>query len=298
MDVIVTGSHGLIGTALVRSLEGEGHRVRRLVRGTPRGADEVRWDPAAGTIDADGLAGADAVVHLAGPGIADKRWTDARKRELRDARVDGTRLLAEALAGLSSPPAVLVSGSAIGYYGDRADELLPETAGPGDDFLADLCVDWEAAAAPAVEAGIRVPIIRTGIVLTTEGGALDKFLPLFKLGLGGRLGSGKQWWSWITLDDEVAAIRHLLEADIDGPVNLTAPGPVTNQELTETLGEVLNRPTMVPVPRFGPKILLGGEATETFLYASQRCVPEALTASGFEFAHADVETGLRAVLGK
>ncbi len=298
MDVIVTGSHGLIGTALVRSLEGDGHRVRRLVRGTPRGADEVRWDPAAGTIDADGLAGADAVVHLAGPGIADKRWTEARKRELRDARVDGTRLLAEALAGLSSPPAVLVSGSAIGYYGDRADELLPETAGPGDDFLADLCVDWEAAAAPAVEAGIRVPIIRTGIVLTTEGGALDKFLPLFKLGLGGRLGSGKQWWSWITLDDEVAAIRHLLEADIDGPVNLTAPGPVTNQELTETLGEVLNRPTMVPVPRFGPKILLGGEATETFLYASQRCVPEALTASGFEFAHADVETGLRAVLGK
>lgn len=199
---------------------------------------------------------------------------------------------------MDSPPGVLVSGSAIGYYGDRGDEELPETAGPGDDFLADLCVEWEAAAAPAAEAGLRVPIIRTGIVLATEGGALDKVLPLFKLGLGGRLGSGEQYWSWITLADQVAAIRHLLEADVTGPVNLTAPGPVTNQEYTKTLGDVLGRATFLPVPKFGPKILLGGEATETFLYASQRCVPAVLAASGFEFAHPDLETGLRAVLGK
>ena len=188
MDVIVTGSSGLIGTALVADLEGDDHRVRRLVRRTPRGPDEVRWDIAGGAIDRDGLEGADAVVHLAGPGIGDKRWTDERKRDLRDARVDGTTLLAEALAGLDAPPRVLLSGSAIGYYGDRGDEKLTEKSKPGDDFLADLCVAWEAAAAPAAAAGIRVALLRTGIVLAPGGGALDKLLPLFKLGLGGRLG--------------------------------------------------------------------------------------------------------------
>ena len=298
MDIAVTGSSGLIGSALVADLEADGHRVRRLVRRDPRGADEVRWDPARGELDLDGLAGVDGAVNLAGPGIADKRWTDARKAELRDARVDGTRLLAEGLAGLASRPEVFVSGSAIGYYGDRGDELLPETAGAGDDFLADLCEEWEAAAAPAAAAGIRVATIRTGIVLAPGGGALEKFLPLFKLGLGGRLGSGRQYWSWITLEDEVRAIRHLLDHEVSGPVNLTAPEPVTNQELTSTLGEVLNRPTLFPVPRFGPKLLIGGEATETFLYASQRCVPAALDGSGFEFRHQDIETGLRAVLDR
>ncbi|MET0804696.1 MAG: TIGR01777 family oxidoreductase, partial [Acidimicrobiales bacterium] len=238
MDVAVTGSSGLIGTALVRSLEGDGHRVRRLVRRPPEGPDEVRWDPDAGEVDAAGLEGAGGVVHLAGPGIGERRWTDDRKRELREARVEGTGVLARALAGLDRPPAVLVSGSAIGIYGDRGDEVLTEKSDLGDDFLAHLCRDWEAAAQPAADAGIRVATIRSGIVLAPEGGALAKLLPLFKLGAGGRMGSGRQWWSWITIDDEIAAIRHLLEHDVAGPVDLTAPEPVTNQELTKALGRV------------------------------------------------------------
>jgi len=298
MDVIVTGSSGLIGTALVADLEGDGHRVRRLVRRASRGPDEVRWDIGAGEIDRAGLEGADAVVHLAGPGIGDKRWSEERKRELRDARVDGTTLLAEALAGLAAPPRVLLSGSAIGIYGDRGAEKLTEKSKPGDDFLAGLCVEWEAAAAPAADAGIRVALLRTGIVLAPGGGALEKLLPLFKLGLGGRLGSGDQFWSWITLEDEIRAIRHLIDAEVSGPVNLTAPEPETNHTITTTLGEVLHRPTLLPVPRFGPKILLGSEATEAFLYASQRVYPKVLEADGFTFTHPDLEAGLRSFLGK
>ena len=298
MDVAITGSSGLIGSALTAALAADGHRVRRLVRRAPSGPDEVRWDPAAGTIDAEGLAGIDAAVNLAGPGIGDKRWTDDRKRELRDARVDGTRLLAEAMAALEPKPRVLVSGSAIGYYGDRGDEVLTEASAAGDDFLADLCEDWEAAAAPAADAGIRVALARTGIVLAPGGGALAKLLPLFKLGAGGRMGSGKQWWSWITIDDEVAALRHLLEHDVSGPVNLVAPGTVTNDDLTDALGRVLHRPTFLPVPRFGPKLLIGGEAAETFLYASQRVEPTVLEADGFTFAHTEVEAALRDVLGR
>jgi uncharacterized protein (TIGR01777 family) len=298
MDVAVTGSSGLIGTALVRSLEADGHRVRRLVRRAPTGADEVAWDPDGGTIDADGLAGIDAAVNLAGPGIGDKRWSDERKRDLRGARIDGTRLLAETMAQLADRPSVLVSGSAIGYYGDRADEVLTEASSAGDDFLAELCVDWEAAAAPAAEAGIRVALSRMGIVLAPGGGALAKLLPLFKLGAGGRMGSGRQWWSWITIDDAVGALRHLLDHDVTGPVNLVAPGTVTNQGLTEALGRVLHRPTLLPVPRFGPKLLIGGEAAATFLYASQRVAPTVLEAEGFTFAHEDVETALRSVLGR
>jgi uncharacterized protein len=298
MDVAVTGSSGLIGTALVRSLEGDGHRVRRLVRRPPEGPDEVRCDPDAGEVDAAGLEGADGVVHLAGPGIGDQRWTDDRKRELREARVEGTGVLARVLAGLDRPPAVLVSGSAIGIYGDRGDEVLTERSDLGDDFLAHLCRDWEASAQPAADAGIRVATIRSGIVLSPEGGALAKLLPLFRLGAGGRMGSGRQWWSWITIDDEIAAIRHLLEHDVAGPVNLTAPEPVTNQELTKALGRVLHRPTFLPVPRFGPKLLIGGEAAEQFLYASQRVLPGVLEGDGFTFAHRDVETGLPTVLGR
>ncbi|MET0825443.1 MAG: TIGR01777 family oxidoreductase [Acidimicrobiales bacterium] len=298
MEIVVTGSSGLIGTALVAGLEADGHRVRRLVRRPARGSDEVRWDPSAGEIDRDGLEGVDGVVHLAGPGIGDKRWSEARKHDLREARVVGTALLAETLAGLDAKPPVLVSGSAIGYYGDRGYEKLTEKSKAGNDFLADLCRDWEGAAAPAAAAGIRVATIRTGIVLAPGGGALEKLLPLFKLGLGGRLGSGRQYWSWITIDDEVRAIRHLLEHDVSGPVNLTAPEPATNQEITSTLGEVLNRPTLVPVPRFGPKLILGGEATETFLYASQRVYPTVLEAHGFRFTHPELEPALRAVLDK
>jgi uncharacterized protein (TIGR01777 family) len=298
MDVAITGSSGLIGTALVRSLEAGGHRVRRLVRREPSSPGEVRWDPRAGTIDAAGLLGIDAAINLAGPGIGDKRWSDHRKADLRDARVDGTRLLAETMAILEPRPTVLLSGSAIGVYGDRGDEVLTEASAPGDDFLARLCIDWEAAAAPAGDAGIRVAWLRTGIVLAPGGGALAKLLPLFRLGAGGRMGSGRQYWSWITIDDEVAAIGHLLAGGRSGPVNLVAPGTVTNQQLTETLGRVLHRPTLLPVPGFGPKLLIGSEATEAFLYASQRVVPEALQADGFSFAHTDLESGLRAVLGR
>jgi len=296
VDVAVTGSSGLIGSALVASLAADGHRVRRLVRRPPSGPDEVRWDPSAGTIDTDQLVGVDAVVNLAGPGIGDRRWSDDRKRELRDARIEGTRLLAEAIATLHPLPRVLISGSAVGYYGDRGDEVLTEESTAGEDFLARLCCDWEAAAAPAADAGVRVALARTGIVLSKEGGALGKLLPIFKLGAGGRIGSGRQYWSWITLDDEVDALRHLLERDVAGPVNLVAPGAVTNQELVEALGRTLRRPTVLPVPRFGPKLLIGSEAAETFLYASQRAEPVVLEASGFSFTHRDVETGLRSVL--
>jgi uncharacterized protein (TIGR01777 family) len=297
VDLVVTGSSGLIGTALVDDLRAGGHRVRPLVRRPPEGPDEVRWDPAAGTIDRAGLEGAAAVVNLAGPGIGDRRWSDDRKRELRDARVRGTELLATTLSSLDEPPSVLVSGSAVGIYGDRGDEVLTEASETGDDFLASLCVDWEAATAPAAEAGIRVACIRTGIVLAPGGGALAKLLPLFRLGLGGRMGSGRQWWSWITLDDVVAAIRHLVDGSLSGPVNVTAPTPVTNRELTEALGRVLHRPTFLPVPGFGPKLLIGGEAAETFLYASQRAEPAALLADGFTFGQTEVDDGLRAVLG-
>jgi uncharacterized protein (TIGR01777 family) len=298
VDVAVTGSSGLIGTALADALTADGHRVRRLVRRPADGPDEVHWDPATGRLDAAALAGVEGVVNLAGPGIGDKRWSDERKRALRDARVDGTDLLARSLAELAEPPAVLVSGSAIGYYGDRGDEVLTEESSAGDDFLSELCEAWEAATAPAAEAGIRVALARTGIVLAPGGGALARLLPLFRLGAGGRMGSGRQYWSWITIDDEVAALRHLLEHDVSGPVNLVAPGTVTNQELTEALGRVLHRPTLLPVPRFGPKLLIGGEAAETFLYASQRVMPAVLEAEGFTFADDDVELALRAVLSR
>ena len=300
MDVAVTGSHGLIGTALVLALRERGDTVRRLVRSEPAPGDGpgpfVRWDPQAGTIDRAALEGVDGVVHLAGAGIGDKRWTDARKREILESRTKGTSLLAEALAGLDQKPAVFVSSSAIGYYGDRADEKLTETAPSGHGFTADVCVAWEAAAQPAAEAGIRVAHPRTGIVLSRAGGALPRLLPLFKLGLGGRLGSGRQWWSWITIDDEVAALLHLLDGDLAGPVNLAAPGAVTNAEMAKTLGRVLHRPAVLPVPAFGPKLVLGRELGTELLFFSQRVVPDRLEASGFRFSFPDLERGLRHVL--
>ena len=226
MQVVVTGSSGPIGNGLCSHLASSGHHVVRVVRRpVPPGEVAFAWDPETGNIDARGLEGADAVVHLAGAGIGDSRWSEARKRVLVESRTRSTALLASALAGLDHPPRVLVSASAIGFYGDRGDELLTEESPPGDDFLASLCVRWEAEAAPAAEAGVRVVCARTGLVLSKEGGALPKLLPLFKLGLGGRFGSGAQWWSWITLDDEIRAIAWLLENDVRGPVNLTAPIP-------------------------------------------------------------------------
>lgn len=297
MDVAVTGSSGLIGSALCDALVADGHRAIRIVR-RPAGADEaaVQWDPAAGTIEAHKLEGLDAVVHLAGEGIGDKRWSDEQKRRIMDSRVQGTALLTETLAGLTTPPPVLVSGSAMGIYGDGGNRELTEQSPPGDIFLSEVCLAWEAAAQPAVDAGIRVPFIRTGIVLSAAGGALKRLLPLFKLGLGGRFGSGEQWMSWISLHDEIAAIRWLIEHDVAGPVNLTAPNPVTNAELTRQLAAALHRPAFLPVPAFGPKLLYGSDLVDQLLLLSQRVLPAVLTEHGFEFEHPELPAALRAVL--
>lgn len=295
MDVAITGSSGLIGSALVTALEAHGHDPIPVVRS---GSGGIGWDPAAGRIDAAGFEGIDAVVHLAGEGIGNRRWTDEVKARIRDSRVQGTRLLATTLAGLDRPPATLLSGSTIGYYGDRGDERLTETSPPGAGFLAEVTQQWEAETAPAAEAGIRVAMLRTGVVLSPDGGALAKMLPLFKLGLGGRMGSGDQWWSWISLDDEVALIEWLLQNDVHGPVNLTGPEPATNAELTKALGSVLGRPTLLPVPEFGPKLLLGGELADELLFSSARVLPAVATAAGYEFRHPTVEQALRGVLGR
>ncbi|PYC77801.1 TIGR01777 family protein [Streptomyces tateyamensis] len=301
MRIAVTGSTGLIGSALVRSLLADGHQVVRLVRRSsalgphPDGSTAIGWNPARGELDRAGLAGVEAVVHLAGAGVADRRWTDAYKREIRDSRVLATRTLATALAELAQPPAVLVSASAVGYYGQTGDRVIDESTPAGTDFLARVCVDWEAAAVPAREAGIRVVHPRTGLVLSNRGGAGARLFPLFKLGLGGRLGSGRQYWSFVSLADEVAALRFLLTADqLAGPVNLAAPNPVTNAELTAALGRVLGRPTPFPVPEFALKLALGEMAVE--VAGSHRAVPAALLAAGFEFRHPEVEQALRAAL--
>ncbi len=298
MNVLVSGSHGLIGSALIPKFRADGHRVLRLVRGAPEGADDVRWDPVAGTIDAAGLDGVDAVVHLAGAGIGDKKWTPERKRLIRESRTEPTGLLARTLAGLARPPAVLISGSAVGYYGNRGDTELTEQAPPGDDFAAEVCVAWEGATAPAADAGIRVVTIRTGIVLAAHGGALSRMLLPFKLGLGGRIGSGDQYMSWIALDDHLGAVRHLLEmASVSGPVNVTAPNPVTNAAFTCALGGALHRPTVLPTPLFPLKALYGSELVEHLLVEGQRVVPRVLEASGYEFMHPEIDGALRAVLG-
>ena len=292
----VTGSHGLIGTALTSRLAA-GHDVVRLVRSEPALGD-IEWDPRTGRLDAAELAGVDAVVNLAGPGIGDHRWTDEYKREIRDIRVRATTLIAEAIATRDDGPRVLLSASGIDYYGDHGAEELDESSANGTSFLAGLCRDWEAATAPAAAAGARVVHLRTGMVLSSAGGALPKLLPLFKLGLGGRFGSGRQWVSWISIDDEIGAIEHLLTSDVRGPANLTAPGPVTNAEFAKTLGQVLHRPAVVPIPRFGPSLVAGREAADALLYTGRRVLPRVLQADGFTHAHPDLTSALRAVLGR
>lgn len=295
MDVVVTGSSGMIGRALVPTLEAAGHRVRRLVRREPASPDEVRWDPATGTIDAAGLAGVDGAVHLAGEGIAEHRWTEAQKRRIRESRTAGTRLLAETLATLEPRPAVLLSGSAVGYYGDGGEAVLTEASPHGTGFLSDVVMAWEEAARPATDAGIRTVLLRTGLVLSPTGGVMAKTLPLFKLGVGGPIGRGTEWWPWIALDDEVGAIVHLLTADVAGPVNLTAPVPVRNRDYTKALGRALHRPTLVPVPRFAPALLLGRELARALLGDSQRIEPQRLLASGYSFRHPELDGALRAM---
>ncbi len=298
MRVAVSGSSGLIGSALVEQLKSEHHEVVRLVRSAPAGPDEVRWDPAAGTIDLDGLTGIGGAVHLAGEGIGTRRWSAEQKRKILESRVKGTRLLAEALAGLDPRPSVLVSGSAVGYYGLRGDEVLTEESGSGSGFLADVVRQWEAAAAPAEQAGIRTVYIRTGIALSARGGAMGRVLPLFRLGLGGKLGRGDQWWSWISLEDDVRLIVHLLTSDVSGPVNATAPEPVTNAEFTRALAKVLGRPAFLAVPQLAIGLVMGRELTEEVVMAGQRALPAVAEKSGFVFNHRDVETALRHVLSK
>lgn len=297
MIVAVTGSTGLIGSALVRSLAAGGHRVVRLVRaGSPAGRSEpaVRWDPATGEVG-PGLAGVDAVVHLAGESVA-ARWTEARKRRLRESRVPATRRLCDTLARLPRPPRVLACASAIGYYGDRGDEVLREESPPGSGFLAGLCREWEAAAEPAARRGIRVVRLRIGLVLSPRGGALAAMLPPFRLGLGGPVGAGAQWMSWIAMDDAIGAVVHALATEaLAGPVNLVGPAPVTNREFAATLGRVLRRPAILPFPAFAARALFGQMADELLL-ASARVVPARLQATGYTFRDPALEGTLRRLL--
>lgn len=297
VKVAITGSSGLIGSSLTGALRGAGHTPVPLVRhGNPE-PGEVAWDPDAGTIDAAGLEGVDAVVNLAGAGIGDERWTDERKRLILESRTKSTDLLCRALAGLDRKPAVLLSASGIDYYPDAGDTVLTEDSPPGAGFLTEVCLQWEGATAPARDAGIRTCLLRTGIVQSADGGALKRSLLPFRLGIGGRFGSGDQWWSWISIDDHVRAMLHLIDSDVDGPVNMTAPNPVTNQQYTKALGRELGRPTLLPIPKFGPQLLFGRELVEALLYTSHRVVPRVLEGSGFTFRHPTIESCLAAVLG-
>ena len=298
MRVGITGAAGLIGTALRTRLCERGNDALPVVRRAPD-AGEIGWNPAEGRLDPRDLASLDAVVHLAGASIGDRRWTDKYRRELVESRTVGTELIAESMATAvhrGGGPTTLVSASAIGYYGDRGDEVVDESSSPGSGFLSEICVAWEAATAPAAAAGIRVVTIRTGIVLSGRGGALPKLLPLFKVGLGGRIGNGQQWMSWISLHDEVAAIEYLLDNPVSAAVNLVTPNPVTNREFASTLGSVLRRPSALPVPRFAPRLLLGRERADALLFDGQRVAPQALLADGFDFRHPTLEGTLCAVL--
>jgi len=297
MRVVVAGASGLIGAALVSHLESAGHQVVRLVRDPGSRAEDARfWSPATGEIDDDAFDGVDGVVNLAGAGIGDRRWSERRKRELRQSRVAATELLVEAMGAAAAPPAVLVAGSAVGVYGDRGDEVLDEQSGPGTGFLAALAADWEAAATEAQGSDIRVAVARTGLVVAKNAPFLTRMLPLFKVGLGGPLGNGRQWWPWIAVGDQVRALAFLLESDISGPVNLCAPNPATNREFTRALGSVLRRPAVLKVPRFGPRLLLGKELADGLLFSSTRALPEALSVAGFEFHHRDLQPALAHIL--
>ncbi|MEV4527473.1 TIGR01777 family oxidoreductase [Streptosporangium sp. NPDC049304] len=298
MTIIVTGSSGLLGTALVEALRDDGARVVRLVRRVPEGDDEAFWNPAKGVVDQAALEGAEAVIHLAGAGIGDRRWSEDHKRELTRSRVEGTRTLAGALAGLGAKPAALLSGSAIGFYGDTGDVAVDETASAGEGFLAqEVVVPWEAETAPAEEAGIRVVRLRTGLVLSGRGGMLSQILPVFRMGLGAPLGSGRQYWSWISIDDWVLAVQHILKnPGISGPVNVTAPEPVTNAEFTKALGAALHRPTMpLAVPGFVLRAAIGEFAEEGVL-TGQRVLPRRLLESGYAFRHTRLDEALAAVI--
>ncbi|MCC5947101.1 MAG: TIGR01777 family oxidoreductase [Nitriliruptoraceae bacterium] len=296
--IAITGSTGLIGEALVRSLQGQGHTVQRITRrSSAAGPDDLVWDLDAGTIDAAKLEGVDAVVHLAGEPIGASRWSEETKRAIMDSRRIGTTLIAEAIAGLTDKPDVFVSSSAVGYYGDRADEVLTEASSAGEDFLAEVCIAWEAAAQPAKDAGIRTVHPRTGVVIAKDGPLIDKIELPFRLGVGGKVGHGRQYVPWIALEDEVRALEFLIEQELSGPVNLTAPEPVTNAEMTKAIGEVLKRPTVLPIPTFAIKALYG-DMGATLATVSNRVLPTALLDAGFSFTHTDIRTALRLALTK
>jgi len=295
MRVVVTGSSGLIGRAVVAALGARGDVVTALVR-RPPAAGEARWDPAGGTIDAAALEGADAVVHLAGAGIGDKRWSAARRHEIVSSRVLSTALLARTVATLDQPPTVMVSASAVGFYGDRGDEELTEDSTAGTGFLADVCRAWEEATEPATQAGLRVVRLRSGVVLASHGGALARQLPLFRLGVGGRLGRGRQWLSWISMTDEVGAVLHALDAPaLQGAVNATAPVPVTNRAFTAALGRALHRPTVIAVPGFALRVALGSELATEMVLGGQRALPTRLLATGYAFEHPDIDSAFAAL---
>jgi uncharacterized protein (TIGR01777 family) len=299
MKILVSGSHGMVGKTLLRSLTDDGHEVFRLVRHEPVfGNPEIWWDPGEGRIDAEHLEGLDVVVHLAGESIASGRWTAGKKRAILESRVKGTLLLAESLTRLSRPPSVFLSASAIGYYGSRGDEILTEQSSPGNDFLTKVCIEWESATTPAVEKGIRTVHTRFGVILDDAGGALAKMLTPFRMGIGGRIGSGKQWMSWIALDDVVSGLKFLIgETTTRGAVNFVAPNPVTNAEFTKTLGRVLSRPTFLPVPEFGVRLAFG-EVADALLLSSQRVEPSVLKSKGFAFRWPTLEPALRYILSR
>jgi uncharacterized protein len=297
MKILISGSTGLVGSALVPCLSAGGHQVVRVVR-VPSGNNEVFWDPSRGEIDLTKLEGFDAVVHLAGENIAARRWNAEQKARIRDSRIQGTRLLADSIAKLRHAPRVLVSASAIGFYGDRGDTILNESSPGGDGFLAEVCREWEAATAPAAALGIRVVNLRFGIILSPRAGALAQMLLPFRMGVGGRIGSGRQWMSWIALDDAVGAILHALSTEcLRGPVNAVAPQPVTNRDFTRALGHVLHRPTLLPMPGFMARLALG-EMADELLLASTHVEPRVLLESGYRFLYAELADALRHLLGK
>ena len=296
MRILISGSHGLVGKALIKALETGGHEIYQLVRYAPHSENEIEWSPDRYSIAISRIEGFDAVYHLAGESIASGRWNDEKKKKIRESRTKGTKLLSDALANLAQPPKTLICASAIGYYGDRGEELLTETSPPGKGFLADVCVEWEKATDHAKEKGVRVVNTRFGIILDKEGGALAKMLPPFRMGIGGRIGDGKQWMSWIALDDVIGALQFTLTNNaLTGPVNFVAANAVTNAEFTRTLGKVLSRPTFFPIPEFGVRFAFG-EMADALLLSSQRVKPARLSDSGYQFTHSNLEGALRSIL--
>ncbi|WP_405731763.1 TIGR01777 family oxidoreductase [Streptomyces sp. NBC_01537] len=297
MRIAVTGSSGLIGSALVRSLRTDGHEAVRLVRSEPSAPDEVRWDPDRQYVDTAGLIGCDAVVHLAGAGVGDHRWTAAYKKQIRESRVLGTAAIAEAVASMATPPRVLISGSGVNFYGDTGDRAVDEKDPPGDGFLAEVCQAWEEATGAAEEAGVRTAHVRTGLVVAQHGGAWGRLFPLYKAGLGGRLGNGRQYWSFIALHDHIAALRHIIDTpELSGPVNLTGPEPITNREVNAAMARVLRRPALFAVPAPVLKAVLGEFADDVL--GSFRVRPGKLLDSGFAFAFPEIDGAIRAALGR